>query len=109
MKTNYLKSVEEFMTTMKQPVVEIPTVMRTDRNKLRIALIFEELKEYAEASGLSDYFAELCNKEIGNFFVNQDKEYVPSVNITEQFDALIDMQYVLTGAVIENGFKNIKK
>lgn len=96
---NYIKDVKEFMTTAGQPtpvsIIDIPE----DRNKLRIALIFEELKEYAEASGLSYTFKHMCN------------DYIPletqEVNQVEQLDALLDLQYVLSGAVIEHGFDGI--
>lgn len=109
MKTNYIKQVKEFMVTMKQPVVDKPAIMPEDRNKLRIALIFEELKEYAEASGMLDVFNGMCVDFSTEFDENQREgtQYVPVQNLTEQFDALLDMQYVLSGAVIENGFGDI--
>ncbi len=100
----YIQKVEEFMTTFQQPVIDKPSIMPEDRNKLRIALIFEELKEYAEASGLGNYFLDLNEKSLiskGTYPIKETKDLV------EQFDALLDMQYVLSGAVIENGFKNI--
>ena len=104
---SYLKKVEEFMTTFQQPVIDKPQEMPEDRNKLRIALIFEELKEYAEASGLADYFSGLCIHSAAAFAKGPDTHYVPVIDLVEQFDALLDMQYVLSGAVIENGFKDI--
>lgn len=105
---DYNKKVEEFMTTFKQPVVDKPNIMPEDRNKLRIALIFEELKEYAEASGLLDYFRNLADKAVVSFdnHPDRDTKYVPVIDLVEQFDALLDLQYVLSGAVIENGFKD---
>ena len=105
--SNYIEKVEEFMTTFKQPVIETPSYMPEYRNKLRIALIFEELKEYAEASGLLDYFSELCIHSSADFAKNVDETYVPITSLVEQLDALCDLQYVLSGAVIENGFKDI--
>ena len=103
---DYISKVKEFMTLFGQPIVNKPTIMSEDRNKLRIALIFEELKEYAEASGLKAYFAyELCKKEYND---KADGEVIEeNINLTEQFDALLDLQYVLSGAVLENGFGNI--
>lgn len=103
---NYIKEVKEFMTTFGQPTPDTIIDISEDRNKLRIALIFEELKEYAEASGLKGYFAyDLCKhhyKEIA------DGELVDEVvNKVEQFDALEDLQYVLSGAVIEHGFDTV--
>ena len=96
---DYISKVKEFMLLFKQPVVDKPTIMPEDRNKLRIALIFEELKEYAEASGLSYYF-----KHLGSDYIPNETQ---EVNLTEQLDALCDLQYVVSGAVLENGFTNI--
>lgn len=107
---NYINKVKEFMTLFEQPVHENIINISEDRNKLRIALIFEELKEYAEASGLSDYFSDLCERSTSDFvetFALTNTKYVPVVDITEQLDALCDLQYVLSGAVIEHGFTNI--
>ena len=104
---NYVEKVREFMTVFNQPIVDKPIVMDDSRNKLRIALIFEELKEYAKASGLSDYFAKLADEAHSEFIDDPDLAYVPIVDITEQFDALLDLQYVLSGAVLENGFGDI--
>ncbi len=106
--TEFLKQVKEFHTLMQQPVVETPSVMPEDRNKLRISLIFEELKEYAEASGLLHYFSVLCGttSEIFNEDIKND-EYVPVIDLVEQLDALADIQYVLSGTVLENGFGDI--
>ena len=102
---NYIDKVKEFMTLFGQPVVDKPAIMTENRNKLRIALIFEELKEYAEASGLEEYMHGLC---IGSAHIYDQKEsFTKDVNLTEQFDALLDLQYVLSGAVVENGFSTI--
>lgn len=111
---NYIENVKQFMTICNQPVIDTPSIMPEDRNKLRIALIFEELKEYAEASGLEHYFCELSNKALleNGFSTSLYKEDFTTeerglVNLTEQFDALLDLQYVLSGAVLENGFGDI--
>lgn len=110
----YIKKVKEFMTIFKQPIIDKPSIMPEDRNKLRIALIFEELKEYAEASGLEHYFCELSNNALNDngfstILDNTEFDYQQRglVNLTEQFDALLDLQYVLSGAVLENGFGDI--
>lgn len=105
MNNTYIGKVKEFMTLFGQPVVNKPAIMPEDRNKLRIALIFEELKEYAEASGLSHYFSDLCHT--GKMSMQEEIDYKPAKDLVEQFDALLDMQYVLSGAVLENGFGNI--
>lgn len=104
---DYISKVKEFMLLFKQPVVDKPTIMPEDRNRLRIALIFEKLKEYAEASGQLDYFIDLCDASKSEVMDSPVVAYIPTVNLIEQFDALLDLQYVLSGAVIENGFTNI--
>lgn len=105
---NRFEQVKEFMVTMQQPVAETPITLSVDRNELRIALIFEELKEYAEASGLPYYFEKLCSKySLEVHVATQIGPLTTIVNQTEQFDALLDLEYVLLGAVHEHGFGNI--
>lgn len=99
--TEFLKQVEEFHILMQQPVVETPNVMPEDRNKLRISLIFEELREYAEASGGIEFFHALCHA------TTIQPQYNTEVNLVEQLDALCDLQYVLSGTVLENGFGDV--
>lgn len=104
----YLEKVKEFMLTFGQPVLDKPTVLSDDRQELRIALIFEELKEYSYASGKADYFNDLCNKSYSEFVeTGEILGYVPVVDQVEQLDALEDLQYVLSGAVHEHGFGEI--
>lgn len=106
--SDYLGKVKEFMTTFGQPVLDKPAPLPEDRQKLRIALIFEELQEYAMASGQIYYFEELCEKWIGDSHnMTQVHPHPTIVNQVEQFDALLDMQYVLSGTVHEHGFGEI--
>lgn len=106
--SDYLEKVKEFMTTFGQPVLDKPTPLPEDRQKLRIALIFEELKEYAEASGQIYHFIDLCDKASGESHnMTQVHPHPTLVNQTEQLDALLDLQYVLSGAVHEHGFGEI--
>lgn len=107
--SDYLGKVKEFMTTFGQPVLDKPTPLPEDRQKLRIALIFEELKEYAEASGMVEYFAKLCDEHYVDIHnnPNPDIQIVEVINEVEQLDALLDLQYVLSGAVHEHGFGGI--
>ena len=72
-----LNSVAEFHYTFKHPVEKTPTIPGEERCKLRIALLQEELRELQEA-------------------IN-DKD------IIEVADALCDIQYVLSGAILEFG------
>ncbi|MBK1438727.1 nucleoside triphosphate pyrophosphohydrolase family protein [Parapedobacter sp. ISTM3] len=72
-----LTAVAEFHKTFKHPVLPKPTVPDEQRCRLRVALLAEELKELEEAIADND--------------------------ITEIADALCDLQYVLSGAVLEFG------
>jgi predicted HAD superfamily Cof-like phosphohydrolase len=72
-----LNLVAQFHKTFKHPIQEHPTIPSEDRCKLRVALIAEELKELEEAI--------------------KDKD------IIEVADALCDIQYVLSGAILEFG------
>jgi predicted HAD superfamily Cof-like phosphohydrolase len=76
-KIDSLNQVAEFHRTFKAPVLETPQIPSVDRCKLRVSLIAEELRELQEAID------------------NQD--------LVEVADALCDIQYVLSGAVLEFG------
>jgi predicted HAD superfamily Cof-like phosphohydrolase len=76
-KLDSLNQVAEFHRTFHHPVVEKPAIPSEKRCQLRVALISEELKELEQAIA--------------------DKDMV------EIADALCDIQYVLSGAVLEFG------
>jgi predicted HAD superfamily Cof-like phosphohydrolase len=72
-----LSLVAEFHKTFKHPIQPVPVIPDEKRCKLRVALIAEELKELEVAILEND--------------------------ITGVADALCDIQYVLSGAVLEFG------
>lgn len=72
-----LNQVSEFHKTFRHPVIEKPTIPSRKRCDLRVALIKEELDELAAA--------------------------IEDNDIVEIADALCDIQYVLSGAVLEFG------
>jgi predicted HAD superfamily Cof-like phosphohydrolase len=72
-----LNLVAEFHKTFKHPIVLTPSIPDENRCKLRVALIAEELKELEVA---------ILEKDI--------------VSVA---DALCDIQYVLSGAILEFG------
>lgn len=76
-KIDSLNQVAEFHRIFKAPILETPQIPAADRCKLRVSLIAEELRELQEAID------------------NQD--------LVEVADALCDIQYVLSGAVLEFG------
>ncbi len=72
-----LNLVAEFHNTFKHPILPTPGIPSEDRCKLRVALIAEELKELEVA--------------------------ILEKDIVEIADALSDIQYVLSGAILEFG------
>lgn len=76
-KLDCLNQVAEFHRTFHHPIEPDPVIPAPLRCELRVALISEELKELEEA------------------IRNQD--------IVEVADALCDIQYVLSGAILEFG------
>lgn len=72
-----LELVAQFHTTFKHPVLETPTIPDSKRCDLRVSLIAEELEELREA--------------------------IADNNMVEIADALCDIQYVLSGAILEFG------
>lgn len=72
-----LNMVAEFHKTFKHPILDEPAIPAENRCKLRVALIAEELKELEVA---------ILEKDV--------------VGVA---DALCDIQYVLSGAILEFG------
>lgn len=72
-----LNSVKAFHETFDAPVLESPQIPAEDRCKLRVALLQEELNELKTAIEEND--------------------------LVEVADALADLQYVLSGAILEFG------
>ncbi|MTI20309.1 hypothetical protein E1176_04680 [Fulvivirga sp. RKSG066] len=72
-----LQQVAEFHKTFQHPVLDSPAIPDEKRCKLRVSLIAEELKELEEA--------------------------IKDNDLVEVADALCDIQYVLSGAVLEFG------
>lgn len=72
-----LEDVAEFHRTFHLPVLETPQIPDADRCRLRINLLREELKELEEAIANND--------------------------LVEAADAFADIQYVLSGAILEFG------
>lgn len=75
-----ITSVAAFHQLFQHPILDQPQIPSEARCKLRVELLAEELKELEAAI--------------------QDK------NIVEIADALCDLQYVLSGAVLEFGLKD---
>ena len=78
--SNYLDSVSEFHKTFQAPILEFPQIPSKERCDLRISLISEELNELKQA--------------------------IEDNDLVEIADALADLQYVLSGAILEFGLKD---
>ena len=76
-KIDSLNQVAEFHKTFNAPILDQPTIPNADRCNLRVSLLQEELNELKEAIADND--------------------------LVEIADALCDLQYVLSGAVLEFG------
>ena len=76
-KLDSLNQVAEFHKTFKHPILDKPEIPSKERSTLRVALLAEELKELEEA--------------------------IKNDDLVEVADALCDLQYVLSGAVLEFG------
>ncbi|MEO9485568.1 MAG: nucleoside triphosphate pyrophosphohydrolase family protein [Ekhidna sp.] len=76
-KIDPLNQVAEFHKTFKHPILDTPQIPNSDRCKLRVSLIAEELRELQEA--------------------------IDDQDVVEIADALCDIQYVLSGAILEFG------
>jgi len=72
-----LNQVAEFHRTFKHPILDSPKIPAEKRCRLRVALLQEELKELEAA--------------------------IEDNNMVEIADALCDIQYVLSGAILEFG------
>lgn len=72
-----LRDVAEFHRTFKLPVLEAPQIPAKDRCRLRLNLLQEELQELEQA--------------------------IEQHDLIEVADALADLQYVLSGAILEFG------
>lgn len=77
---NTLNDVEQFHVLFNHPVLKQPTIPAKNRADLRVSLLQEELDEFKKAI--------------------EDKDIVAVA------DALCDLQYVLSGAVLEFGLKD---
>ncbi len=75
-----LTSVAEFHKTFQHPILDSPQIPSEARCKLRVSLIAEELEELEEA--------------------------IKAQDMVEIADALCDIQYVLSGAILEFGLKD---
>ncbi len=78
---NYIEMVAEFHRCFKAPILDTPQIPSEDRATLRVSLLQEEINELKEAIANND--------------------------LVEAFDAFLDIQYVLSGAILEFGMQDV--
>jgi predicted HAD superfamily Cof-like phosphohydrolase len=101
---SYLKQVSEFHKLFDHPIEESPVIPSTDRVTLRLELILEELTELAQASGEIGTFKMLLNKKVAAI---DSGNYLNQYSPVECLDAFCDIQYVLSGGILEYGMHKI--
>ncbi len=102
----YINAVKEFHETFNHPVNDYKNEIDLKTRQLRIKLLFEELQELAEASDVRKTFVTLCEENGIGYYQNQDISETDGEGIVdkkEEIDALSDIQYVLSGAVLALG------
>jgi len=79
--SEFLKKVEEFHNQFNVPTLNEPTIPSKERCNLRVRLLEEEMDELKKA--------------------------IESGDIVEISDALVDIEYILMGTVLEFGLKDV--
>lgn len=96
----------EFSKFFKQHIGSLNEIEPLEVRQHRIRLIFEEFKEYAEASDVMGTFTGLC-KFNSPGYGDPTFEDGNNVNKTEQLDALTDLTVVVDGSKVAGGFHEI--
>jgi predicted HAD superfamily Cof-like phosphohydrolase len=102
----YINSVKQFHETFNHPINNYHNDIDLKTRQLRVKLLFEELKELAEASDVKETFVNLCLLVTEESVINLVDVDGNNVNKKEEIDALCDLQYVLSGAVLALGHQD---
>lgn len=97
------EQVMEFHQAFDHPINNQVELVDLKTRQLRIKLLFEELKELSEASGTRHTFFKLSREVFNQGLVSIDSDLVDK---KEELDALCDIQYVLSGAILALGFQD---
>lgn len=95
-----LEAVKEFHETFGHPVNESYENIPLKIRQLRVKLLFEELRELAEALDVKNTFDNLCLEKFNEEFDGDN------VNDNLVVDSLADVQYILSGSVLALGHYN---
>ncbi len=100
--SKYIEDVKKFHETFGHPVNNVSDDIELKTRQLRVKLLFEELEELAEASGVLGTFGELCyvSSNVGD---GVDSDNVDKI---EELDALCDIQYILAGSILALGHQD---
>jgi predicted HAD superfamily Cof-like phosphohydrolase len=100
-----IEQVKEFHKLFDIPILSKEESISVERRKLRIALLFEEIKELAEDGyGLKKTFSDMCKKHNIENDNTTDTELLDRV---ESLDAKGDIAYILYGTALEDGDSTI--
>lgn len=99
-----VEQVKEFHLAFEHPIGKLEGLEPLKIRQLRIKLLFEEIKELAEASDVQKTFKSLCEKETDDITIHHDGD---NVNKVEELDALCDIQYVLDGKKLTSGLYEV--
>ena len=107
-RSSYIGQVTEFMNVFKQESNNSATIPNSKIIELRLSLLLEEITELAESCGVD--IAEKFRTQLINKSCELDKKIqsgkIENTNLINIFDAFIDTQYVLSGAIIAFGMQH---
>ena len=110
----YIEHVKEFHQAFNHPINKIDSEIPLGLRQLRIKLLFEEIEELAIATDCKNTFSTLCMETAGKLAmssVSDDGNFEPiedgeNRDKKEEIDALADIQYVLSGAILAYGYQD---
>lgn len=97
----YLKQVKEFHSAFDHPIEDTIQDDNLKIREFRLKLLYEELEELSNAMGTDDVLHKLCSETLSKPVNNVVYDKI------ETLDALCDIQYVLSGAVLALGYYNV--
>lgn len=106
---SYIGKVEEFMITFNQSIpkgTDIVGDIPKEVLKLRGSLLLEEVLEFIEACGqeVASQFVNVLHDKSVELHKRVETQIVPQkYDVVEAMDALCDIQYVLSGAILATG------
>ncbi len=103
---NTTNKVEEFHEMVGDYFGKMGELEPREIRQLRIALLFEELQELAEAGDVQGSFMSLC-QEAHTKLLAADVEDGDNVDKVEELDAICDIEYLLNGKKLTSGLASV--